>query len=103
MDQIFWIAAAVVLMIVTYVAGMSAFRENQQKQAINKLYNDFLDLIETEYKARLSGSNRFIVNVDTLKAIYGTATPEEIEGLFKKLVDAKVIDRDPVDQAWSLR
>lgn len=103
MDQIFWVMAIISIVIVGTYAGMIAFREHQQKSAVNKLYDDFMNLIETEYKARLSGSNRFIVNQESLKLIYLDATPDEIEGLFKRLVDAKVIDRDPVDQAWSLR
>lgn len=103
MDTLFWIAAIIVLFAVAWIAGTSAFKQHMQKQAIDKLFEDFKALIESDYKSRLSGSNRFIVNPDTLRLIYTTASADEIEGLFKKLIDAKIIDRDPVDQAWSLR
>lgn len=103
MDQVFWIMAIIAIIGVSIVAGYSAFREFQHKQAVEKLFTEFVALIETEYKSRLSGSNRFIVNQEVLRTVYAEATADEIEGLFKRLVDAKIIDRDPVDQAWSLR
>jgi len=103
MDQIFWVMAIISIVIVGTYAGIIAYREHEKKSAVNKLYDDFMQLIETEYKSRLSGSNRFIVNQEVLRTVYAEATADEIEGLFKRLVDAKIIDRDPVDQAWSLR
>jgi len=103
MDQIFWVVAIISIVIVGTYAGIIAYREHEKKSAVNKLYDDFMQLIETEYKSRLSGSNRFIVNQEVLRTVYAEATADEIEGLFKRLVDAKIIDRDPVDQAWSLR
>lgn len=103
MDQIFWVMAIISIVIVGTYAGIIAYREHEKKSAVNKLYDDFMQLIETEYKSRLSGSNRFIVNQEVLRTVYAEATADEIEGLFKRLVDAKIIDHDPVDQAWSLR
>lgn len=103
MDQVFWIAAALTIIIVSVAAGHTAYKEFLQKSSVNKLYADFMGLIENEYKSRLSGSNRFLVNQDVLKMLYPDASADDIEGLFRKLVDAKIIDRDPIDQAWSLR
>lgn len=103
MDQVFWIMAAISLIVVGIIAARAAYYEYAQKSATNKLYDDFMALIENEYKSRLSGSNRFLVNQDVLKTLYPDASADDIEGLFKKLVDAKIIDRDPIDQAWSLR
>ncbi len=103
MDQVFWIMAIVTVIGVSVIAGYFTYKELQRKWKIEELYGDFISLIETTYKSRLSGSNRFIVNQEVLRTVYAEATADEIEGLFKRLVDAKVIDRDPVDQAWSLR
>lgn len=103
MDNVFWIIAASLLILIAMVAARTMYYEFSRKLAIDKLYVDFIALIEREYKLRLSGSNRFLVNQDILTLLYPAASADEIEQLFKRLVDAKVIDRDPIDQAWSLR
>ncbi len=103
MDQLFWAAALFTIVIIGAIAGRSAYHEYLQKCAINKLYNEFVELIESEYKSRLSGSNRFLVNQDILKTVFPDAPMDEIEGVFKKLVETRIIDRDPIDNAWCLR
>ena len=59
-------------------------------------------LIE-EYKGRCNGSNRFLFNESLLRQLYPEYGDTVIRIVWRRLVMAKVIDRDSLDNEWCIK
>lgn len=98
------IAAVIVIGAIAAIAILIKwFIEFAERQEIDDMYFDFLLVLESDYKHRLNGNNRFIVNPDVIQDMYPEKRKVVVLGVFKKLTEHKIIDRDPIDQAWCLR
>lgn len=93
----------IVMAIIGIVVAKRMFVTFAENQEIDDMYLDVVAIIETDYRHRLNGNNRFIINPEVLQDMYPEKKRAIIIGVFKRLTDHKIVDRDPMDQAWCLR
>ncbi len=59
-------------------------------------------LIE-EYESKLTGANRFIVNIDTLHNVFPYFDRKIITRIWKELRDTGIVVLDPMDNEWCMK
>lgn len=92
-----WVFAAVIVIV-----GIGGMIYAWHKVKVFRVLADARLLIE-EYRARCNEVNRFVINKEEFSKIYPTAGEAVIREVWTRLVNEKVIDRDPLDGEWCIR
>lgn len=97
----FAVFAIGLLCIAMYLIARLAARPKRNAR-LEQMMKEMISIIH-EHKPKLTGNNRFIIDLDVLRSLFPYDTPDNVHALFSKLIDDKIIGCDPMDNAWCIR
>lgn len=97
------LSVAVGSVIFFSIIGMVYFAIIVKKSfRLNAMERHAVEILE-DYKPRLNGNNRFLVNHEILEQMFPYDSKEDVGKVFARLAEKRIIDRDPMDNAWCIR
>jgi len=98
METIIVICAIIIMVVGGSVVGIMLKR----RSAFQSMENDVKMWIE-EYKSKLTGSNRFLLNEDVLLKAFPEYDQKTVRKVWTQLVVNRIVDRDPLDGEMCIR
>lgn len=100
MDILWYIVIGIIICIIVFVIlYMYIFRYWFDYRKAKK---EIIPYVQS-YKRRCTGVNKFEVTVQSLQDSFREYDVKTIEKVWLDLVNAKVIERDPMDNEWCVR
>lgn len=68
-----------------------------------KKFEDDVDFMIEEYRSKITGSNRFLMNEELLAKAFPEYSRDDVREVWKRIVARKLVDRDPLDSELCIR
>lgn len=98
METLVLIVIGLVVMVAGGIAIGKLLRNNRRVELEEKV----LEMLD-EYRGRLTGSNRFLISEKLLCEAFSEYDHEDIHVVWKRLVERRLVDRDPLDGEMCIR
>ena len=92
----------IMVVLVSGSIGFIAHRMILLRLDANRMERQVKSWID-EYRSRLTGSNRFVISEELLAKAFPEYDREVIAEVWSRMIEKRIVDRDPMDQEMCIK